>query len=107
MNLIWALLATHHDSIDRIGSLSYFFAVLEKARLGAEHPDFHTLKAALIQILEGLILNAWRLKSGYTSLQDYAKSMPSTEAILMTAYNILKHYATPECEQESTSASNR
>ena len=64
MNLIWALLATHCGTIDKIGSLSYFFALLEKARLGAEHPDFHTLKAALLQILEGLLLNAWHLESG-------------------------------------------
>jgi hypothetical protein len=107
MNLIWALLATHRGTIDKIGSLSYFFAVLEKTRLGAEHPDFHTLKAALLQILEGLLLNAWHLESGYSSLQDYAKSLPSAENILDTAYNILKHYATPECEQEFTSASKR
>lgn len=107
MNLIWALLATHRGAIDKISSLSYFFAVLEKARLGAEHPDFHTLKAALIQILEGLLLNAWRLESGFTSLQDYAKSMPTAEHIHETANKILKHYATPECEQEFTSASKR
>ena len=107
MNLIWALLATHRGTIDKIGSLSYFFTVLEKARLGAEHPDFHTLKAALLQILEGLLLNAWHLESGCASLQDYAKSMPSAEDILKTAYNILRHYATPECEQEFTSASKR
>ena len=107
MNLIWALLATHRGTIDKIGSLSYFFAVLEKAHLGAEHPDFHTLKAALLQILEGLLLNAWHLESGYSSLQDYAKSLPSAENILDTAYNILKHYATPECKQEFTSASKR
>ena len=107
MNLIWALLATHRGTIDKIGSLTFFFAVLKKARLGSEHPDFHTLKAALLQILEGLLLNAWHLKTGYTSLQDYAKSMPSAEDILQTAYNILKHYATPECEQEFSSASKR
>ena len=58
MNLIWALLATHRGTIDKIGSLTFFFAVLKKARLGSEHPDFHTLKAALLQILEGLLLNA-------------------------------------------------
>ena len=90
--------------MDKIGSLSYFFAVLEKARLGVEHPDFHTLKATLIQILEGLLLNAWQLQTGYTSLQNYAKSLPSAEDILETAKNILKNYATPECEQEFTSA---
>ena len=40
-------------------------------------------------------------------MQDYAKSMPSAEDILQTAYNILKHYATPECEQEFFSTSKR
>ena len=87
MNLIWALLATHRGTIDKIGSLSYFFAVLKKAHLYSKNPDFHTLKAALLQILEGLLLNAWHLESGYASLHDYAKYMPSVEDVLKTAYS--------------------
>jgi hypothetical protein len=56
MNLIWALLHMHRGSLNQTGSLTYFFALMEKARLGAEHPDYHTLLAALSQILEGIVL---------------------------------------------------
>jgi len=30
MNFVWALLKTHQGTIDQIGSLKYFFALLEK-----------------------------------------------------------------------------
>ncbi|KAH9977435.1 hypothetical protein BJV77DRAFT_956754 [Russula vinacea] len=56
MNLIWALLHTHCGSFHQTGSLTYFFALMEKTRLGADHPDYHTLLAALTQVLEGIIL---------------------------------------------------
>src|SRR5712672_287362 len=52
MNLIWALLHVHHGSLHQTGSLTYFFALMEKAHLSAEHPDYHSLLAALTQILE-------------------------------------------------------
>ncbi|KAJ6550618.1 hypothetical protein DFH09DRAFT_1319795 [Mycena vulgaris] len=41
LNLIWALLNTHrgHETVE--GSLSYFFMILDKARLGGKHPDYH------------------------------------------------------------------
>ena len=60
LNFVWALLKTHQGPIDQIGSLKFFFALLEKTRLGNEKPDYHTLVAALTQILDGLLLNAWR-----------------------------------------------
>ena len=41
MNLIWALLHTHRGSLNDTGSLSYFFALLEKTRLGNDQPDYH------------------------------------------------------------------
>ena len=75
MNFIWTLLQTHRGSIDILGSLSQFFAILEKVRLGSDKPDYHTLLlAALTQILEGLILNAcqWRIECG--NLYAYASS---------------------------------
>jgi hypothetical protein len=58
LNLVWALLHVHHGSLGETGSLTYFFALLEKTRLGCDHPDYHTLLAALTQIFDGLILNA-------------------------------------------------
>ena len=59
MNLIWALLHVHRGSLYQMGSLTYFFALMEKARLSADHPDYHTLLAALTQVLEGIILAGW------------------------------------------------
>ncbi|KAG9312618.1 hypothetical protein JVU11DRAFT_7024 [Chiua virens] len=61
MNLIWALLHVHRGSIHQIGSLSYFFALLNWTRLGCKHPDYHTLLSTLLQILHGIILDAWKV----------------------------------------------
>jgi len=100
MNFIWGLLQNHRGTINDLGSLSHFFVVLEKTRLGGEHPDYHTLLSALTQIVEGLLLNAWRTECGLASLGDYAASKPSPEDVLQKANTILKKYATPECKQE-------
>lgn len=99
MNFIWALLQNHRGTINDLGSLSHFFVVLEKTRLGADHPDYHTLLSALTQIVEGLLLNTWRTECG-PSLEDYAKSKPSPDELLKKAHILIKKYATPKCKQE-------
>jgi hypothetical protein len=96
MNLIWSVLETHRGSVVRIGSLAFFFAILDKARLGGEHPDYHTLLSALRQILHGLILNAWRTECGYPNLRDFAEANPSPDELLQCARRILKKYAVPQ-----------
>ena len=93
MNLIWALLHVHCGSLKQIGSLTYFFALMEKARLGAEHPDYHTLLAALTQILEGVILNAWIDELG--DLASFAKTKPSAQDLLFRAQSILNRCTCP------------
>ena len=98
MNFIWALLQTHWGSINDLGSLSQFFAILEKVQLGSDKPDYHTLLAVLTQILEGLILNVWRIECG--NLDAYASSNPSAENILAKSHSILKNYATPSHKNE-------
>lgn len=98
MNLIWALLHVHYGAINISGSLSHFFALLEKVRLAGEHPDFHTLLVALTQILDGLILNAWRQEialDGHDSLDSFAATDPSPEELLVYSRRILEKYATP------------
>jgi hypothetical protein len=102
MNLIWGILENHRGTINQTGSLTYFFAVLEKTRLGGEHPDYHTLLAALTQILHGLILNAWRTECEYPSLDDFAKANPSAENILSIARIILLKYTVPELHLSAT-----
>jgi hypothetical protein len=95
MNMIWAILNTHRGTINQSGSLSQLFVVLEKVRLNAEHPDFHMLLAALTQILDGLILNAWREECGFPSLDEFAKSKPTPADLLELARKIVMKHATP------------
>lgn len=78
MNLIWAILHTHKGVAGEHGSLSHYFTLLEKKRLANDRPDFHTLLAALTQILEGLILNAWHtvrvsVSSGLCCLETFTR----------------------------------
>ncbi|KAI9436430.1 hypothetical protein H4582DRAFT_2078512 [Lactarius indigo] len=95
MNLLWCILETHRGTLSQTGSLTHLFAILEKARLSGEHPDYHTLLAALTQILHGLILNAWCNKCDYSSLSDFAKADPTPGALLDCALRIVDKYATP------------
>ena len=66
---------------------------MEKARLGADHPDYHTLLAALTQVLEGIILGAWLDELG--NLSDFAKTKPSAQDLLLQAHSILNRCACP------------
>jgi hypothetical protein len=75
--------------------LTHFFAVLEKTRLGGEHPDYHMLLAALTQILHGLILNAWLTECNYPLLCDYAKANPTPNDLLLHAHMIIQKYTLP------------
>ncbi|KAH9044053.1 hypothetical protein EDB83DRAFT_2211657, partial [Lactarius deliciosus] len=96
MNLLWCILETHRGTLGQTGSLTHLFAILEKARLGGKHPDYHTLLAALTQILHGLILNAWCNECDYSSLSSFAKADPTPGALLDCAFRIIDKYATPE-----------
>ncbi|KAJ7853791.1 hypothetical protein B0H14DRAFT_3653140 [Mycena olivaceomarginata] len=95
LNLVWAILHTHRGHINDVGSLAFFFALMEKARLGNEQPDYHTLLAALTQIHDGLMMNAWRRECGSPSLKLFAESKPSAEQLRDIATRILIEYATP------------
>ncbi|KAJ8083510.1 hypothetical protein PM082_009384 [Marasmius tenuissimus] len=89
MNLIWALLHHHRGSSRDPGTLSYFFSLLDKKRLGNEKPDYHTLLVALTQILHGFILNEWRRRSGFRSLAGWAQSQPSVHVVKKMATEIV------------------
>ena len=95
LNLVWALLHVHRGTLGNTGSLTYYFALLQKTCLGSEHPDYHTLLAALTQIFDGLILNAWRTECGDKTFSEFSASKPSPEDLLATAGLIIRKYATP------------
>ncbi|EDR03150.1 uncharacterized protein LACBIDRAFT_307660 [Laccaria bicolor S238N-H82] len=92
LNLIWLLLHVHRGTLEQTGSLVFFFALLEKTRLGGEHPDYHSLLSSLTQIRDGLLLNAWHTECG--NLKQYSESKPSPEVLLSVAQGILTKYAT-------------
>ena len=108
LNLVWAILHVHRGSLAEPGSLTFFFALLEKTRLGGEHPDYHTLLAALTQILDGLILNAWRTECNCKTFSNFAASPPSAEDLLNMAGTIIQRYAMPmqDFKGDKTTAEN-
>ncbi|KAN0135293.1 hypothetical protein V8E53_006858 [Lactarius tabidus] len=95
LNLLWALLHVHRGSLEQMGSLAYFFTLIEKTRLRGEHPDYHTLLSALMQVLDSILLNAWRHKSGYNNLREFASTEPLAEDLLNMAGDIIAKHATP------------
>ena len=99
LNLVWSILKNHQGSINQLGSLKYFFALLEKTCLSNDKPDYHTLLSALMQILHGLILQAWRLECGFSTLDSFASSQPSPSDLLNIAERVIFNYATPMKEQ--------
>jgi len=48
-----------------------------------------------MQILDGILLNAWRHESGHHDLGDFAATEPLAEDLLKLAGNILLKHATP------------
>ncbi|RXW20346.1 hypothetical protein EST38_g5509 [Candolleomyces aberdarensis] len=97
LNLAWALLHVHRGTLSQVGSLAYWFAILEKTRLGGAKPDYHTLYMTLVQILQGFVLSAWKeicSKDGKT-LSGYKESKPTPEDFHIKAATILDEYLTP------------
>lgn len=101
MNFAWCLLNKHRLTPTQHGSLSFYFLTLDKKRLAGEKPDYHTLMAALGQIRDGLLLNAWRQKSGTVSLKEFAASRPTPESLEKIARDIFREFATPLSDSQS------
>jgi hypothetical protein len=97
LNLAWALLSIHRGTLAQKGSLTWWFAILEKTRLGQQKPDYHTLYATLIQILEGVVLCAWAelCKLDDTTIEEYAASTPTAEDLHAKAGTLLAEYLMP------------
>ncbi|KAF8991816.1 hypothetical protein BDZ89DRAFT_936606, partial [Hymenopellis radicata] len=93
--LLWCILVIHRGTLHQTGSLTYFFEVMEKTRLGGAKPDYYALLHALTQILEGLIINAWRQECGFPDLESFAASKPTREDIRALSERILNKYAVP------------
>jgi len=90
-NLLWALLKVHRGTVDDNGSLQFYISVLTKTRLGSEHPDYHTLRSFVFQVLFGHILLYWTVETGL-SLDEFAASKPTPEKLLKIAARILDKF---------------
>ncbi|KAJ7241230.1 hypothetical protein B0H12DRAFT_1024317, partial [Mycena haematopus] len=95
LNLVWAVLNVHRGHVNHNGTLSHLFVILEKTRLGGQHPDYHSRLAALMQVLGDLLLDAWRIECGHPSLSAYAASKPSAADLRSKAATILYNHGTP------------
>jgi hypothetical protein len=95
MNFDWLLLHIHRGKASEVGSLAYWFSILNKKRLSRDRPDYHTLSQALNQVLDGILLQAWRAECGHTSLEAFAASKPSPQRLLNIAQSILQKYTDP------------
>ncbi|KAJ7689211.1 hypothetical protein B0H14DRAFT_3668009 [Mycena olivaceomarginata] len=91
LNLVWAILHTYRGSINELGSLAYFFALMEKKLLSNDQPDYHSLVAALTQILHGLLLNAWSRECRFSSFKLFADSKPNPATLRNIALRILNN----------------
>ncbi|KAJ7892360.1 hypothetical protein B0H14DRAFT_3688546 [Mycena olivaceomarginata] len=69
----------------------------DKKRLSNDQPDYHSLLAALTQILHGL-LNAWSRECGFSSFKLFADSKPNPATLRDIASRIVNNYATPMAE---------
>ncbi|KAJ7448716.1 hypothetical protein FB451DRAFT_1411149 [Mycena latifolia] len=95
LNLVWAVLNVHRGHVNHPGTLAHLFVIIEKTRLGGHHPDYHSLLSALMQILDGLLLDAWRIECGHRTLAEYAASKPTASELRATAAKIIYEHGTP------------
>ncbi|KAJ7875332.1 hypothetical protein B0H14DRAFT_3106598 [Mycena olivaceomarginata] len=93
-----------HLCLNLLGSLAYFFALLEKKQLSNDQPDYHSLLAALTQILHGLLLNTWSWECGFSSFKLFADSKPNPTTLRNIASQIVNNYATPMANNHPSAA---
>ncbi|KAF8067913.1 hypothetical protein FPV67DRAFT_1494199 [Lyophyllum atratum] len=76
------------------GGLAGLFRVVNKSHLGLARPQDHEAAlSALDSILRSSFLDCWRINCGYRSIEEYAASNPTPEAILALAKKIIIKHA--------------
>ncbi|KAK7450624.1 hypothetical protein VKT23_012934 [Stygiomarasmius scandens] len=93
MNLVWAIQAKHYGNAKVPGSLAFFFHIMQKKRLAGDKPDYRALSTALFQILDAILISAWRKECG--DLDLLASENPTAQKLKSVANQILSKYITP------------
>ncbi|KAG2047582.1 hypothetical protein BDR06DRAFT_897087, partial [Suillus hirtellus] len=99
LNLIWAILHIHRGSLEEIRGLQYYISLLDRVRLGAEHPDYHTLVSLATQVLVGHILLYWEIVSGM-SLAALADRKSTAEELKVFASKIYHTYVSAHAVED-------
>ena len=79
MNLIRTTPHAHRGAVRPPGSLSYFIPVRARSRLVCGYPDYRTLLGILVQLLQGVVSDAWKVDCGHPSLAAFVASNPTSE----------------------------
>ena len=95
MNLIWAVLSIHQGSFETVGSLAYFFNILDLRRVSSARPAYYPLLAAFNWILDGLLLNCWARECGCSSLEEFKPLAQKPRRLREMAKGILRQYLQP------------
>jgi hypothetical protein len=107
MNLIWAILSVHRGSFETVGSLAYFFNILDLRRLGSARPAYYPLLAAFNWILDGLLLDCWAKECGCDSLADFQPMEQEPGHLRDMAHMILRRYLSPTLQEKDDEQSDQ
>ena len=107
MNLMWAVLSIHRGSFETVGSLAYFFNILDLRRLGSTRPAYYPLLAAFNWVLDGLLLDCWAKECSRDSLKDFEPMTHEPGHLREMAQGILRRYLSPTLLEQDDKQSDQ
>ena len=107
MNLIWVVLNVHRGTFETIGSLAYFFNILDLRHLGSTRPAYYPLLAAFNWILDGLLLDCWAKECGCDSLMEFKPMAQEPGCLRELAQWILRQYSSPTFQRQDEKQSDQ
>jgi len=106
MNLIWAVLSIHRGLFETVGSLAYYFNILNLRRLGSARPAYYPLLAAFNWILDGLLLDCWAKECGCDSLEEFNPTTQEPGRLRDMAWGIIRRYLSPVLQEKDAEPSD-
>ena len=106
----WSFPCTHESDLcgsqctprhfETVGSLAYFFNVLDLCRFGSTRPAYHPLLTAFNWILDGLLLACWAKECGCDWLMEFKPMAQESGRLRELAQRILRQYLSPTFQQQ-------
>ena len=107
MNLIWAVLNLHQGTFETVGSLAYFFNILDLHRMSSARPAYYLLLAAFNWIHDGLLLDCWAKECGCETLEDFKPMSQDPDHLRDMARKILCRYLSPTLQEQDNKQSDQ